>query len=147
MRLPTAIALSVLPLALLAAAPGVAQEAAREVVIAQENVRFDYAQVLDVQPVYQVLRTTRMERKCEEPPAEDGRLARMVGAVKEAMGARAEAPAEDPCKIVPVTRDYRRPIAYDVDYVYKGAKYRTRMAQDPGNRLRLRVSITPQPVP
>ena len=45
----------------------------------------------------------------------------------------------------PVAREYRRPIAYDVDYAYKGSKFRTRMARDPGNRLRVRVSITPQP--
>ena len=48
------------------------------------------------------------------------------------------------CRIVEVGREFRRPIAYDVDYVYKGSKFRTRLAQDPGNRLRVRVSITPQ---
>ncbi|KAG0762855.1 hypothetical protein G6F63_016594 [Rhizopus arrhizus] len=26
------------------------------------------------------------------------------------------------CRIVPVGREFRRPIAYDVDYVYKGTK-------------------------
>ena len=45
----------------------------------------------------------------------------------------------------PVVHEFRRPIAYDVDYVYKGSKFRTRTARDPGNRLRVRVSITPQP--
>ena len=49
------------------------------------------------------------------------------------------------CRMQPVVREFRRPIAYDVDYVYKGSKFRTRMARDPGNRLRVRVSITPQP--
>ena len=49
------------------------------------------------------------------------------------------------CRMAPVMREFRRPIAYDVDYVYKGSKFRTRMARDPGNRLRIRVSITPQP--
>ena len=44
-------------------------------------------------------------------------------------------------------REFRRAIAYDVDYVYKGSKFRTRMDRDPGNRLRVRVSITPQPLP
>ena len=32
---------------------------------------------------------------------------------------------------------------YDVDYVYKGMKYRSRLPYDPGNRLRVQVSITP----
>ena len=46
------------------------------------------------------------------------------------------------CREAPVVREYRRPIAYDVDYVYRGSKFRTRLAQDPGNRLRVRVSIS-----
>ena len=40
-------------------------------------------------------------------------------------------------------REFRRPIAYDVDYVYKGMKYRSRLPDDPGNRLRVRVSVMP----
>ena len=114
----------------------------------QENVRYDYAQVLAVDPVYQVLRTTRTERVCDgqEQAIKNG-LSRMVGAVKGTLGAKLEdAPEPANCRNVPVTRDYRRPIAYDVDYVYKGSKFRTRLARDPGNRLRIRVSVTPQPV-
>ncbi len=134
-----------LPLAALLAMPAAhAQELPREMVIAQENVRYDYAQVLDVSPVYQVLRTTRMEPRCEDDEDREGRLARVVGAVKGALGAKA---SSGDCRMMPVTRDYRRPIAYDVDYAYKGSKFRTRLAQDPGNRLRVRVSITPQPMP
>lgn len=129
----------------------VAQDAAPDVVLPPENVRFDYAQVLAVDPVYQVLRTTRSERVCEEPrEAPKSGLSRVVGAVKDSLGTqldRAVAPAQATnCRQVPVTRDYRRPIAYDVDYAYKGSTYRTRMARDPGNRLRVRVSITPQPM-
>jgi len=134
--------------ALLAAVPAPAQEAGAEVVIVQENVRYDYAQVLAVDPVYQVLRTTRTERVCDgqEQAIKNG-LSRMVGAVKGTLGAKLEDSGEQAnCRNVPVTRDYRRPIAYDVDYVYKGSKFRTRMARDPGNRLRIRVSVTPQPM-
>jgi uncharacterized protein YcfJ len=47
------------------------------------------------------------------------------------------------CEMVQVEREFRRPIAYDVDYVYKGAKYRSRLPYDPGNRLRIRISVTP----
>ena len=49
------------------------------------------------------------------------------------------------CRIVEVGREFRRPIAYDVDYMYRGSKFRTRMDRDPGNRLRIRISISPQP--
>jgi uncharacterized protein YcfJ len=130
-------------LALAAGLPASAQEAA-EVTIPQENVRYDYATVLDARPVYQTLRTTKMERRCGDGQ-DEGRLARVVGAVKGAFGGQEGEDVGD-CRVVPVSREYRRPIAYDVDYVYKGSRYRTRMDRDPGNRLRIRVSITPQPM-
>ncbi len=127
-----------------------AQEVVPEVVIPQENVRYDYAQVLAVDPVYQVLRTSRQERVCDpaESPSWKG-LAKVVGSVKGTLGweGEPESKSGSDCRMVPVTRDFRRPIAYDVDYTYKGSKFRTRMARDPGNRLRVRVSITPQPMP
>ena len=47
----------VLSIACLSVAPrAFAQEVLREVVVPQENVRFDYAQVLSVSPIYQTLR-------------------------------------------------------------------------------------------
>ena len=139
-----------LSLAALLASPCVqAQDVARETVIPQENVRFDYAQVLEVSPVFQTLRATRMERVCDAKQASGG-LSKVVSAVKDRIGGvttkeEREAGLSN-CRVAPVVREYRRPIAYDVDYVYKGSKFRTRMAQDPGNRLRVRVSITPQPM-
>ena len=76
-------------------------------------------------------------------------LSRIVGKVKHALGsdeAVAAVPDEN-CRMVPVKRQFRRPIAYDVDYIYKGMKYRSRLPGDPGNRLRVRVSVTPYVVP
>lgn len=135
--------------ALLAAPCAQAQDAARETVIPQENVRFDYAQVLEVSPVFQTLRATRMERVCDAKQGSGG-LSKVVSAVKDRIGGATTREEREAgltnCRQAPVVREYRRPIAYDVDYVYKGSKFRTRMAQDPGNRLRVRVSITPQPM-
>ena len=140
--------------AVLLASPCVqAQDAAREMVIPQENVRFDYAQVLEVSPVYQTLRATRMERVCDVKPGPGaaGGLSKVVSAVKDRIGGATTREEREAglsnCRQAPVLREYRRPIAYDVDYVYKGSKFRTRLAQDPGNRLRVRVSVTPQPMP
>ena len=150
LRVP-ALHIALATTALLLAAPCVrAQDVAPEVVIPQENVRYDYAQVLGVDPVYQVLRTSRMEQVCDvvKQPSSAKGLSRMIGAVKHRLaGAPAEANDDEleNCRMEPVVREFRRPIAYDVDYVYKGSKFRTRMARDPGNRLRVRVSITPQP--
>lgn len=51
------------------------------------------------------------------------------------------------CKIAESSqwKRFRRTLAYDVDYMYRGSKFRTRMDRDPGNRLRIRISITPHP--
>jgi uncharacterized protein YcfJ len=138
-----------------AAGPAIAQET----VVQMENVRLDYAQVLNVEPVHQTLRATRTEQQCdelpqprpEEPEKEDGAWSRMVSSFKglfsrgdnEQTVTTTLEPIRVNCRVVPVEREFRRPIAYDVDYVYKGVKYRSRLAEDPGNRLRIRVSVTP----
>jgi len=136
-----------------------AQEAA-----VSENVRVDYARVLNVEPVYETLRATRTERVCDSPEkdktqtkspppkAEDGRLARMWDSVKGVFGgddggAKDKDNANDAppprCRTVLVGREFQRPIAYDVDYMYKGMKYRSRLSEDPGSRLRIRISVMP----
>lgn len=144
----------------LASAPAAAQDASRTTVLQAENVRLDYAHVLNVEPVYQTLRASRTEMQCEEvAPArparpgkaeEDGRWSRLVNSVKDALSPeapdepeQAAPPPQPECRLVPVKREFRRPIAYDVDYVYKGMQYRSRLAEDPGNRLRIRVSVMP----
>ena len=103
-----------------------------------------------VESIYQTLRATRMERVCDvKQPSANG-LSRVVSVVKDRLaGTTTKEEREaglDNCRMGPVVREYRRPIAYDVDYIYKGSKFRTRLAEDPGNRLRVRVSITPQPM-
>jgi uncharacterized protein YcfJ len=151
LRLP--LVLSTLPLlaSLSMAAP------AQETVIPTENVRYDYAQVLRVEPVYQTLTASSMEQQCAgqataaKPPSKG--LSRIVGKVRDVLNPhdRAAAPAAQPddadCRMVRVQRQYRRPIAFDVDYMYKGMKYRSRLSEDPGNRLRVRVSVTPYMAP
>lgn len=131
---------------LLAAAPVAAQQVR---VLPVENVRVGYAQVLHVEPVYQTLRATAVEQDCS--PADvarakpAGTLSRMAQAVKGAItrDSRKAADQQQDCRPTTVQRTYRTPIAYDVDYIYKGLKFRSRLANDPGNMLRVRVSITP----
>ena len=137
---------------MLAAAPVFAQDT----VIPVENVRIDYAQVLRVDPVFQVLSATRMEQQCDgrtvpvAPPPKG--FSRIVGKVKEVLSSggstagTGSSNAPD-CHLVPVAREFRRPIAFDVDYMYKGMKYRSRLPVDPGNRVRVRISVTPYLAP
>ncbi len=121
-----------------------------------ENVRMDWAQVLRAEPVYQTLRATSMVERCEQstPVQADAAprrgIARVVGAVRDVLTPSAASddvglpstPARE-CRMVPVEREFRRPIAFDVDYIHKGVRYRSRMPYDPGNRLRVRVAVTP----
>ena len=142
------VRLQTLPLwlGLAVAAPSWAQDVPREVVLPPENVRHDYAQVIAVRPIYQVLRTTSTARVCDESGRTRTLSRRMAGAVKQRLSGDQDAQEEGVnCRMEQVPREFRRTIAYDVDYVYKGSKFRTRMARDPGNRLRIRVSITPLP--
>ncbi|HBN52641.1 MAG TPA: hypothetical protein DD456_00960 [Stenotrophomonas sp.] len=156
------------------AAPAGAQQNPdlRNRVAVVENVRYDYAQVLNVEPVFQTLRATRTEEHCEpvstltlapvevKGEEEKGGFRRFWDSVKGIFSHQGgEEDAADmerrrsggnaamltpECRIVEVGREFRRPIAYDVDYVYKGVKFRSRLPEDPGNRLKLRVSITPE---
>lgn len=131
---------------LLAAAPVAAQQVR---VLPVENVRVGYAQVLHVEPVYQTLRATAVEQDCT--PADTaktrapGTLSRITQAVKGAItrDSHKATDKQQDCQPSTVQRTYRTPIAYDVDYIYKGMKYRSRLASDPGNMLRVRVSVTP----
>lgn len=115
-------------------------------VIQPANVRMDFAQVMRVRPIYQTLRATAMEERCPEGSEPHG-LSRIVDKVKDALDRDETQEASPGCRLVPVEREYRRPIAYDVDYVYRGMKYRSRLPYDPGNRLRVRVSVVPHVPP
>jgi uncharacterized protein YcfJ len=128
--------------------------APQETVIPIENVRMDYAQVLRVEPVYQTLHATRSEQQCDPSADSQARgkgFSRIVGAVRNALSKNDPPAPTSPdgsnCRMVQVQREFRRPIAYDVDYLYKGMKYRSRLPDDPGNRLRVRVSVTPYLAP
>lgn len=133
-----------LPVLVLLLAAGTA--AAQTTVVQRENVRYEYAKVLRVTPVYQTLTATSVETRCTGMTAEErSRIRRVVGAVRGAFN-RDDAPAaRRNCRSVPVEREFRRPIAYDVDYTYRGSKYRSRLAEDPGHLLRIRISVMPAP--
>jgi uncharacterized protein YcfJ len=51
--------------------------------------------------------------------------------------------SERRCRIVDVEREDRRIAGYDVEYRYKGDVFVSRLDHDPGNKLRVRVAISP----
>lgn len=61
-----------------------------------------------------------------------------------AQGPRERAYAtERHCRIVDAGGGPRHIVAYDIEYRYRGELYSARMNYDPGDRLRVRVSVTP----
>jgi uncharacterized protein YcfJ len=115
------------PVVLLAIMLGVAGGASAEnIAPAPPQSRTEYAEVLKVEPIYQTLRAYSSEEQCEPPPR---------------VGSESAKPSK--CRIVRVPREYRRVIAYDVDYIHRGVKYRSRLPYDPGKRLQVKVSVMP----
>jgi uncharacterized protein YcfJ len=110
---------------LLAAAPLAAQD--RHV---GENVTWAYARVLRASPVYRMVQVPTTEQRCNT-------------AATPPPSARASSGRNGGCRTVPVVYQERRLIGYDVEYLYKGETFMSRLAADPGARLRIRVSVVP----
>jgi uncharacterized protein YcfJ len=47
------------------------------------------------------------------------------------------------CRIVDSAGGSRHIVAYDIEYRYRGELYTSRMNYDPGDRLRVRITVTP----
>ena len=87
-----------------------------------ENTTWAWAQVLRSSPVYRMVQVPTTEQRCGKP---------------------VQAGARGDCRTVPVVYQERRLVGYDVEYLYKGEKYMSRLAADPGARLRIRVTVVP----
>ena len=131
---------------------------------ADENVTWAYAQVLRASPVYEMHHIRAPEEHCDggsgavgtvagavvggalgnQVGKGDGRKAAGVaGAVLGGViGRRVERNGAH-CRTVEVEHEERRLVGYDVEYRYQGKTYMSRMVTDPGNRVRLRVSVQP----
>lgn len=56
---------------------------------------------------------------------------------------REYASTERRCRLIEVEREERRVAGYDVEYRYRGENYLTRMDYDPGDKMRVRVTVAP----
>lgn len=109
-------------------------------------VTYDYARVLHVEPVLDSIRATATEQQCDDDKgvvasARAG-LERVVGSVRRVITGTPSKPRPN-CRWVQVEHVVQRTTGYDVDYVWRGMKYRSRLADDPGSRLQIRIVITP----
>ena len=91
----------------------------------EENVTWAWAQVLRASPVYRMVQVPTTEQRCTPAAAGNG------------------LPARENCRTVPVTYQERRLVGYDDEYTNKGEKYMSRLAVDPGARLRIRIAVVP----
>lgn len=144
-----------------------------------DNVKFAWADVLRIDPIYDRVRVENPREECDEVPVEhvdhgnkaagtvlgaviggvlgstvgkgDGRRAATVagavagGAVGNhvAQGDTYYRYSERDCSVVQDAAVERRVVAYDVQYRYRGDVFMSRLTYDPGDRLRVRVSIEP----
>jgi uncharacterized protein YcfJ len=146
-----------------------------------ENVRFAWADVLRVDPVYDVVQTSEPREDCTDVPVErradngnnaagtvigaivggalgntvgkgDGRKAATVagavvgGAVGHGVASQDDRyydGTERHCRMVQEAAQERRIVGYDVQYRYRGDVYMSRLDYDPGERMRVRVSVEP----
>ena len=138
-----------------------------------ENTTYGYAQVLHASPAYEIVHTRVPEQRCDGAAGDGSKIGAgtLVGAViggalgnqaGKGNGRKASTLAgaalggaigqrldrnntanTGHCRTVVVDREERRLMGYDVEYQYKGEKYMSRLDADPGNRVRIRVSVTP----
>ena len=157
-------------LALALLVPGLALGQSR---YADENVTYGYAQVLRATPIYEMVRVRVPEQRCEgssnrgdgtggtvagalvggalgnQVGKGDGRKASTIagavlgGAIGRRIDRNNRVAGAGRCRMVEVERDERRLTGYDVEYQYKGETYMSRLAADPGIRLRIRIAVSP----
>lgn len=145
----------------------------------QENVKYAWADVLRVDPVYGYARTDYPREECRDVQVEhregydnkvggavigaivggalgstvgkgDGRKAATIaGAViggtvgHNVAGEGYSRHAETRCRVINGVVEERRIMGYDVQYRYRGDIYASHLDYDPGERVRVRVSVTP----
>lgn len=143
-----------------------------------DNVKYAWADVLRVDPVYERVQVRTPRERCDEvvyPRREggnaagtvlgaivggvlgntvgkgDGRRAATVagavvgGAVGHGIASerRDYAYPESHCRMVEEISDEQRLVGYDVQYRYRGDVFGSRLEFDPGDRVRVRVSVEP----
>jgi len=135
-----------------------------------ENVHYAHAPVLKAQPVIQTVQATHAHEYCTPTPAAAAAKPVSVSLPKKpqapgllqhlrmlitdlepadsispepALHSDTNTTAFQYCQHIEAGAHYQRVVAWDVDYIYQGKQYRSRLPLDPGSCVRLRVSITP----
>ncbi|MCX7555283.1 hypothetical protein OS187_00295 [Xanthomonadaceae bacterium JHOS43] len=145
---------TMLLMGVLVAAPAFSQETAYVDMPVQgrENVSYAYADVLRANPTFEVTRVVDQAEECDVQPAATAAtdMATRGDASESHDGSdlgstvmSVQGSSAGDCRIVEVVREERRISGYHVEYRYKGQLYMSPMDHDPGNKLRIRVTVAP----
>lgn len=107
-----------------------------------ENVTYAYADVLRANPTYELIRTAGPMLECEGPRA-DAALEKPGQEVALVLASLSGELPRQECGAGNEQHEERRISGYDVEYRYKGQVYMSRMGYDPGNKLRIRITVAP----
>jgi len=100
--------------------------------VLEGTVRTEYAEVLRVEPVHLPAPQSGESTQCAPMLAlEPAPAAPTDAANTECIPLESAQPEAGPL------------VLYDVDYVLRGVKYRSRLPYDPGNRLQVQLSVIP----
>ncbi|HET9049484.1 MAG TPA: hypothetical protein VFN29_11055 [Chiayiivirga sp.] len=133
--------MKVLVLSLMGLSIAAAQEPANVQLPVQsgENVSFAYADVLRAIPTYDEMDAAPSECAAAETNA-DADTAPTANHVLTLGIASASART---CDVDESQRQERRITGYEVEYRYRGEIYMSHMGYDPGDKLRIRISVAP----
>lgn len=127
--------------------------------VGEGHVQHAYAQVLVVEPAYEEVVVSRLAEYCRETGPDNAQASRLLPALAgDSPGPSADAAADlhaasfeaEPADMLACEQRReeaveRQQVGYDVQYRYRGELFQSRLREDPGDRLRIRVQITPAP--
>lgn len=111
------------------------------------NVRYGWAEVLRVDPVYAPVPQTVPD--CSMPNVAHktsgaGRTGAGNGSVKHPASSASTNQVEAvACRPLDTGDPQQRIVAYEVEYRYRGDVYVSRLSFDPGERVRVRITVAP----
>ncbi|MGB5623346.1 MAG: hypothetical protein WBN65_12705 [Gammaproteobacteria bacterium] len=104
---------------------------------------FDTAEVIDVEPMLRRIPTQVTDKRCDTRVTDSRPLDGLYPGLAEAIDGESERQFASACREIRRTVYTEELSGYRVRYRYGDGEYERVMSHDPGDTLRVRVSITP----
>jgi len=109
-----------------------------------ENITYAYADVLRAIPTYDLVPVAGVHAECDTAPGAATVPGEVVIQPADHVLTLAAASGSLPvCAASTGKHEERRISGYDVEYRYKGESYMSHMGYDPGDKLRIRITVAP----